>query len=380
MESFEFLRDLALLMITSKLLEVFLQRYRLSKIVPYIVAGLIWGPCLFGIVQDSELITYCAKIGAVLLVYDVGLSTDIHTVRNVPRPVILIAGFGVLFSLLAGAVIYMIFYGFGPIGSENLLKGLFFGIILSSSSIYAMKRIRKQIGGLWDTVLTAAVLNNMLVIIVLTLALGVKTNDVSIWMIALRAVMLAVLGYAAGLLIRFVINFLSDNYPRFQSPAMFYFSYCLLMAYFSARYFGLSDVTGAYIAGVVVHALIGPDSLGQKDMEFYSFFTSLFFMGIGLSTSLGSVDMRLIIFGLAMIVFGLTAKTIGCGIGAMLGKYEMTDSMRIAVSMMSQAELSLIAVWKGIEAGLLGTSYMIPAICLVFGALFILPNALKRVQ
>lgn len=378
MENFEFLRDLALLMMLSKVLEIFLQQYRISKIVPYILTGMILGPFVFGIIQDSELITLCAKIGAVLLVFEAGLATRMSLLQHVPRPVIYIAGLSVLFSLFAGAIIYMIFYGFGPIGSENLLKGLFFGIILSSTSLYSISRLRRQIGNVWNITLNASVLNNMLVIVVLTLALGVKINEANLFLVILRAIMLAVLGYAAGLLLRSIVWFLEDTFPRFQSPSILYFSFALLLAYFSARYFGLPDVTGAYIAGIVLQALYGENPYQVKEMDCHGFFTSLFFIGIGLSTSLGSLDLRLLIFGIILIVFGLTFKTAGSVLGAVIGRYDSSTSMRIGISMMPEAELSLIAVWKGIEAGLLGGSFMIPVICLVFGSLFIFPNILKR--
>lgn len=378
MENFEFLRDLALLMMLSKVLEIFLQQYRISKIVPYILTGMILGPFVFGIIQDSELITLCAKIGAVLLVFEAGLATRMSLLQHVPRPVIYIAGLSVLFSLFAGAIIYMIFYGFGPIGSENLLKGLFFGIILSSTSLYSISRLRRQIGNVWNITLNASVLNNMLVIVVLTLALGVKINEANLFLVILRAIMLVVLGYAAGLLLRSIVWFLEDTFPRFQSPSILYFSFALLLAYFSARYFGLPDVTGAYIAGIVLQALYGENPYQVKEMDCHAFFTSLFFIGIGLSTSLGSLDLRLLIFGIILIVFGLTFKTAGSVLGAVIGRYDSSTSMRIGISMMPEAELSLIAVWKGIEAGLLGGSFMIPVICLVFGSLFIFPNILKR--
>lgn len=116
MEAYEVLKDLAIIIFTAKFFGIMARKCKAPQVVGQIVAGLLVGPCVLGWVSQSDFITQMAEIGVVLLMFEVGLETDLKELVKTGPIALLIACTGVFVPLALGAVLYMGFYGFAPWG------------------------------------------------------------------------------------------------------------------------------------------------------------------------------------------------------------------------------------------------------------------------
>ena len=124
MESLRFIIDVALILFAAKAFGILARKLHAPEVVGEIIAGLILGPAIIGIVDQSDFINKMAEIGVIMLMFEAGLTTDMKKLKATGLKATVIACAGVFVPLILGAVLFMSFYGFGPIGSEQFIKGL----------------------------------------------------------------------------------------------------------------------------------------------------------------------------------------------------------------------------------------------------------------
>ena len=172
MESLRFLIDVALILFAAKAFGIIARKIHAPEVVGEIIAGLILGPAVIGIVNQSDFINKMAEIGVIMLMFEAGLTTDMKKLKQTGLKATVIACSGVFVPLILGAVLFMSFYGFGPIGSEQFIKGLFIGTIMAATSVSitvaALKELGKLSSTVGTTVVSAAIIDDVIVIIVLT--------------------------------------------------------------------------------------------------------------------------------------------------------------------------------------------------------------------
>lgn len=153
---------------------------------------------------------------------------------------------------------------------------------------------------------------------------------------------------------------------------------CLAMAYIAEKYFGIADITGAYVAGIILCSIRDSKYIAEKmDTNSYMLFGPVFFASIGLKTNVESVNMSILIFSIAFVAVGLISKIVGCGITARLCKFRGIDSLKIGVGMMTRGEVALIVAQKGLTAGLLTPVYFTSVIFLIIVSSISTPIILK---
>ncbi|CBL35590.1 Kef-type K+ transport systems, membrane components [butyrate-producing bacterium SM4/1] len=137
------------------------------------------------------------------------------------------------------------------------------------------------------------------------------------------------------------------------------FVFCLLMSYVAETFFGVADITGAFIAGVVISSTQRTKFLASKfDVLSYAYLSPIFFASIGLKVSLPSMNSTVILFSASLVLVAILTKVIGCGIGARLRGYTNEECVRIGVGMISRGEVALIVASKGEALGLLGSTFL----------------------
>ena len=136
METYEILKDLALVFIFAKGAGLLARKCRAPMVVGEIIAGLLIGPCLWqGLVQPSEFIGQMAEIGVVLIMFSAGLETNLQELKKSGLAACLIACVGVLVPLIGGTLLYMCIYGFSGFGSDEFFKAVFIGCIMTATSV-----------------------------------------------------------------------------------------------------------------------------------------------------------------------------------------------------------------------------------------------------
>ena len=124
MEAYEVLRDLAIILFFAKVFGILARKCKAPQVVGQIIAGLLIGPCVLGWVGQSDFIAQMAEIGVIILMFAVGLETDLKELIKTGPVAFLIACTGVFVPLVLGTILYMVFYGTAPWGSEHLYKAV----------------------------------------------------------------------------------------------------------------------------------------------------------------------------------------------------------------------------------------------------------------
>lgn len=382
MEAYEVLKDLAIIIFTAKFFGILARKCKAPQVVGQILAGLLIGPCVLGWANQSDFITQMAEIGVVLLMFEVGLETDLKELVKTGPIALLIACAGVFVPLALGAVLYMSFYGFAPWGSEEFYKAVFIGTIMTATSVsitvaalQELGKIKTKVG---TTIVSAAIIDDVIGIIVLTFVIGFKSPDSHPVTVILKTIVFFVIAIVGGLILFKIFLAMDRRYPHTRRIPIVAMAFCFALAYVAEKYFGIADITGAYIAGIVLCNLRDNTYIERKvDVSSYMIFGPLFFASIGLKTNFDSMDSTLFAFCICFVIVALIAKIIGCGLAAKICHYTFPDSLKIGVGMMTRGEVALIVAQKGLAAGLLTADYFMAVILLILFSSIATPIILK---
>ncbi|PWJ69558.1 Kef-type K+ transport system membrane component KefB [Ruminococcaceae bacterium R-25] len=382
MESLRFIIDVALILFAAKAFGILARKLHAPEVVGEIIAGLILGPAVIGLVNQSDFINKMAEIGVIMLMFEAGLTTDMKKLKATGLKATAIACAGVFVPIVLGAVLFMSFYGFGPIGSEQFIKGLFIGTIMAATSVSitvaALKELGKLSSTVGTTVVSAAIIDDVIVIIVLTFVLSAKGTGSSVWGTMLKAILFFAIAIVSGFVVYKVFKWLDSRYEHTRRIPIAALCYCLFMAYVAERYFGIADITGAYVAGVVLCNLHDVKYVERKvDVSSYMVFAPIFFAGIGLKVSFENFNPTFLFFSIAFVFVALISKIIGCGSTAKLCRFNWKDSLKIGIGMMTRGEVALITAQKGLHAGLITSDYFTAVILMILVSSILAPVLLK---
>ena len=382
MESLRFLIDVALILFVAKAFGILARKLHAPEVVGEIIAGLLLGPAVIGIVNQSDFISKMAEIGVIMLMFEAGLSTDMKKLKATGLKATAIACAGVFVPLCLGAVLFMSFYGFGSVGSDQFIKGLFIGTLMAATSVSitvaALKELGKLSSTVGTTIVSAAIIDDVIVIVVLTFVLSAKGSGSSVWLTMLKAIAFFAIAIVSGFIIYKAFKWLDARYEHTRRIPIAALCYCMFMAYVAERYFGIADITGAYVAGVVLCNLHDVKYVERKvDVSSYMVFAPIFFAGIGLKVSFQSMNPMLLFFSVSFVIVACIGKIIGCGTTAKLCRFNFNDSLKIGVGMMTRGEVALITAQKGLSAGLITSDYFTAVILMILVSSILAPVLLK---
>jgi Kef-type K+ transport system membrane component KefB len=148
----------------------------------------------------------------------------------------------------------MMYYGFAPWGSEEFYKAVFVGTILTATSVsitvQALKDMGKLKGKVGTTILSAAIIDDVIGIIVLTFVIGFKNSSVG--KVVISTILFFVLAVVVGFISYKVFKWGDKRYPHTRRIPIAGLAYCFILSYVAERYFGIADITGAYVAGIIL--------------------------------------------------------------------------------------------------------------------------------
>lgn len=382
MEAYSIFKDLAIIIIFAKAFGMLARKCRAPQVVGEIVAGLLIGPSILGLVQQSDFLARMAEIGVVLLMFSAGLDTDLKELVKTGPVAFLIACAGVLVPLVSGTLLYMGFYGAAPWGSEKFYTALFIGVIMTATSVsitvQSLRELGRLKGRVGTTILSAAIIDDVIGIIVLTFVIGFKTPGSNPGSVVLSTILFFIMASIVGIVVYKLFKKYDERHPHTQRIPIMGLSLCFLFAYAAERYFGIADITGAYAAGIVLCS-IRDSSYIEKKMEISSYliFGPVFFASIGLKTDIGNVHAGILLFSACFVIVALFSKIIGCGLMAKICRFNFPDSLKIGVGMMTRGEVALIVAQKGLTAGLLTPEYFTAVILLIIVSSISTPIVLK---
>lgn len=382
METYEIFKDLAIILISAKLCGLLAAKLKAPQVVGEIIAGLLIGPCVLGLVQQTELITGMAEIGVVLLMFFAGLQTSLKDLMRTGWKALLIACAGVFVPLAGGYLLYSCYYGFAPGGTSQFYSAVFTGVILTATSVSITVASLKELGYLKSetgtTIMSAAIIDDVIGIIVLTFVVGMKDPDSKPVSVIISTVLFFVLAVVLGVIIYRGFKWLDKRYPHTRRIPILGFVLAFAMAYVAEKYFGIADITGAYVAGIILCSIDDSEYIARKvDVSSYMIFGPLFFASIGLKTNIDQVTPSLLLFCILFVIVGLLAKIIGCGLMSKVLGFRGSDALKIGVGMMTRGEVALIVAQKGLQVGMIESRYFAAVIFLILVSSISTPIVLK---
>ncbi len=388
MESYEFLLFLAIILISTKVLSLFSRKIHMPAVVGALIAGIILGPSVLGVIRldgsDGAFIEKMAEIGVILLMFNAGLETDLSELKKNGTASFVTALVGVFVPLLGGFFSYALYFRTDFSNYHEILKAVFVGVVLTATSVSitveTLRELGKLKGKVGTTILGAAVLDDIIGIVVLTVVTSLEDPNVNPLVICGKII----LYFACILAVAFGVSKgrqyveMEDNKRR---TAILSVAFCFILAYISEHFFGIADITGAYFAGLMLCTTrIEPYVVRRIDIPSYLIFSPVFFASIGIKTSLDGMNVHLLFFSLLLLVVAMLSKIIGCGLGAKLCHYTSEEALQIGVGMISRGEVALIVAQKGYQYGLLNDSLFAPIVLVVIVTTLITPILLKMVM
>lgn len=382
METYEILRDLAIILFSAKLCGMIARKCKAPQVAGQIIAGLIIGPCFLGLVQQSDFIAKMAEIGVILVMFSAGLETDLKDLIKTGPKAFAIACFGVFIPFIFGSLLYFAFYGFEGVGTPSFFVGMSIGAIMTATSVSitvaALQELGKLKGFVGTTILSSAIIDDVIGIIVLTVVIGFKDTSVKPSMIVIKTILFFIVAFVGGYFAYKGFKWLDNRNPHTQRIPILGFVLCFALAYVAEKYFGIADITGAYAAGIILCSLKDAEYINTKaHISTYMIFAPIFFVGIGLKTTFSAMNGKFLLFSLCFVIVALLTKIIGCGFMAKLCRFNWSDSLKIGVGMMTRGEVALIVAQKCLSVGMISSEYFTAVILLIISSSVMTPIILK---
>ena len=386
--------SVGIILIIAKYLGTLLQKVGFPQVAGQIIAGLLlhfipffknYGAFDANVVykQANSFISSMAEIGVVMIMFSAGLGTNLKSLVKSGVKSTVIATVGVFVPLLMGTVMALCFWGWSGWGTKEFYRSMFIGAIMTATSVSISVATLKELGkiksDIGQTIISAAIIDDVLGIIVLTVVLGVSAGTGDYLSVLLKTLLFFVCAVVFGFVIFKFFKWYDRRHPHSRRIPIYGLGVAFIFAYAAEKFFGIADITGAYVAGVIFCNLNDAHYMEQKiDINSYMIFSPLFFASIGLKTNLSGMNLHLLVFSLAFVAVGCLSKIVGCGGVSRLMGYNWKECAQIGFGMMVRGEVALIVAQKGLAVGLVDSSYFPAVILLIIVSSMTVPVLMKR--
>ena len=382
MESYTFLLLLAIILLSTKVLGLVTERIQLPQVLGALLAGIILGPTGFGVLQSTDFLVKTAEIGVIMLMFTAGIDTDMKELKATGVQAFVVALLGVIFPIILCGGAYLIFF---PEQSSTMaiLKASFMGAVFAATSVSITVETLNEMGKLktktGTVLLSAALIDDILGIIVLSFLSGFSTGESNPLEVIIHIVLFFVFVLVVGLVVRKLFGYIAEEHWHSRRVAVWALAFCLLMSYVAEVWFGVADITGAYFAGLILCNVTKARQFVAKmfTVTAYMVFTPVFFANIGMMTNMRNMNSEILLFALLLIVAAVISKIMGCGLGAKLCGMSSHQSLVVGIGMVARSEVALMVAQKGLDSGLIPEEAL-PAIVLsIVASALVTPILLK---
>lgn len=392
LEEYSYLIVLAAILLATKLLGLLSRWIRMPQVVGALVAGVLLGPVINAIfgwstadgffsasASSDHIFGMLSELGVIVLMFGAGLETDVQEMKKCGKAALIIALIGVIVPLLMGAGTAIFFID----GDAQILKSIFIGVVLTATSVSITVETLKELGKMntpaSNAILGAAIIDDILGIIALTIITSFKDDSVNIAFVLIKIVMFFVFAALLGIGLFMIFKWMNKRTKRdSRRHVIIAFVYCLASAFIAEVFFGVADITGAYIAGLVLSMTNRKRYLENRFATLsYMLLSPIFFAGIGLTIELPSLTTDLIIFAVLLTLVAVASKFLGCAAGGKICGYTTRECFQIGAGMISRGEVALIVAKKGEACNLMEPQLFGPLVIVVVITTIIAPVILK---
>lgn len=382
--SYHFLLDLALILLSTKVLGIITKKFQMPQVVGSLLAGLLLGPSMLNVLQETEFLDQISELGVIVILFTAGVGTSIQDLKESGKAGFWVALLGVLAPLLMGAGLAMGAERWGLISAGGWLEAVFVGTILTATSVSITVETLRELGKLntrvGNTILAAALIDDVLGLVALTIVSGLGGASASMALVLGKIVAFFVFAAVAGWCAAKAFCWMmaradGRNRRRFTVLA---FVLCLVMAYCAEAFFGVADIIGAYVAGLAISCTPKATYIQSKfEPLSYLLVTPVFFASVGISADVRGIDGSVMVFTLLLVLLAVISKVVGCGLGAKLCGFTNKESLQVGLGMTCRGEVALIVANRGLEMGVISQTMMTPVIITVVACSILTPVLLK---
>ena len=375
MSATEVLRDVLFILIAAKFAAEIAERIKIPAVVGEIVAGVLIGPSLLGLVGASRSLDVLAELGVILLLLQVGMEMDIKDLAAVGRASVSVAVLGVVLPLAGG-------YAAGLALGYDANTSLFLGAALSATSVGITARVFSDLGALTTvearTVLGAAVADDVLGLVLLTIVVRVVGDGSVSAGTVLSTVLLAVgflvvttvLGGRLGVWLFRVIQRYSRAAGTLVALAL---AFALAFAEL-ADTAKLAPIVGAFVAGLALSRTESRERIARELTPVGHLFVPVFFLQIGIAANVDRF-MDPTVLGVAGVLFVVAVVGKLLSAGAVLSA--PGDKLLIGIGMIPRGEVGLIFATIGLSNGVLGGDLYAALLLVVLATTLMSPSLLR---
>ena len=381
MASYKFLFDLALILLSTKLLGMLTRRVNMPQVVGALLAGLILGPAMLNILQETEFITQLSEIGVIVLMFAAGLETNVKELKNCGIASTVIAVIGVIVPLIGGTLLGH----FSSVGGENLMENIFIGVVLTATSVSITVETLKEMGKLntkvSNTILGAAIIDDVLGIVILTIVSSISdtTGNSSVGPVLAKVFLFFVFAAIVGIVFFKLFSIWFDTSQKdLRRYVIVAFVFCLLLSFSAEEFFGVADITGSFLAGLILSGTKKSHYIAARfDTISYLLLSPIFFASVGINATIDGMNGAIILFAVLLTIIAILSKIVGCYAGARMCRFNNRESIQIGTGMVSRGEVALIVANKGKALGLVNNILFAPIIIMVVVTTIVAPIMLK---
>ncbi len=371
------LADLFVVLLAAKLGDEVFRRLGQPTLIGEILAGVLVGPSVLGVVEPGEVLEVFAELGVVFLLFWVGLETRISELREVGRTAAAVGVLGVVLPLAGGL-------GLGAALAEDFETSVFLGAALVATSVGITSAVLLELGALERpasrTILGAAIVDDILAMILLAVAVGLAEGDGVdvagiVTVIVLAVAFVAFFAIGGTRFVRARPRVL--HAPRFsESPLLPAVILCLGLAALSAE-LGLAAIIGAFLAGMIVAETKEQHPIEEEVEPLYAFFPPFFFAFIGMQVDLGALaDAGALALLAAVTALAVVTKFVGAYVGARrLGR---GDAAFVGAGMVPRGEVGIIVAGIGATAGVVDEELFAVIVGMSILTTLVVPPVLRR--
>ncbi|GAC40821.1 cation:proton antiporter [Paenibacillus popilliae] len=371
----EFILYLALILLCTKVAGDISVRLGQPAVLGKLIVGILVGPAVLGWIEKDSFITQVSEIGVLLLMFIAGLETDVDQLRKNWKSAFTVAVGGIILPFIGG-------YGAAIAFGFSSNYALFFGVIFCATSVSISVQVLKEMNKLnsreGTTILGAAVVDDVLVVILLAFIMSIvgQGGDVSLGMLVGKKLLFFAITFVAGwLVVPRVMKWLA---PLKVTEAVISAALitCFAFSYF-AEWMQMAGIIGAFAAGIAVSLTPYKHDVEDKvEPVAYSIFVPVFFVSIGLNVSFEGIGSQLGLLAVITII-AIVTKLAGGWLGARVTGFDSRSSLAIGAGMISRGEVALIIAATGLQSGLLQPEYFTSIIIMVIITTLVTPPMLK---
>ncbi|SEO83996.1 cation:proton antiporter [Paenibacillus sp. OV219] len=366
--------QLVIILIASKLAGHLSVRLGQPSVLGKLLIGIVLGPTVLGLIHETEVLKEISKIGVILLMFIAGLETDLAEFKRTGKSAAYVGLSGIIVPFGLG-------YAAGVVLDMSNPEAIFLGLLLSATSVSISVQALKEMGKLkspeGSTILGAAVIDDVVVIIALAFVMSFTGGDVNLGLIIVKKGLF----FAVALLFSwlavpwFLRRFSSLRVTETVISAGLVL--CFSYAYF-AEYTGVADIIGAYIAGVAISVTDYKHEIFEKvESISYSIFVPVFFTSIGVAVEFHGLTGSSYVLIIVLSLIAIISKLAGAAVGAKLSGFGWRPALGIGAAMVSRGEVALIIASIGLEEALISKSMFAVIVVVVLITTIVTPPMMK---